>query len=278
MKLIKLILLLLSLLVLESCKEDSITNHIKVPPSYIEILSISYGIIDLSLYITGYDSLTTGYNEVFFKVKKNSNQQSGGHVKLYPRMWMTPTYMHSTAVSERFNYDAAIGYYRGYVVFNMPTDPPNNVIWYGVFTYADEGNVNYTSDSIPMFVSYHREKQWRLFFDSTDQSEYTLSLVKPFNAVKGLNDIHLLLHKTTSLLLNFQEIRDAQMYLCVYELDSLNLSSGNVNPTAGNDGIYRGKINLPYSGSWKVCDTIIYQGRPITNRPPPMPEFNFDIP
>jgi hypothetical protein len=263
---------------LEGCGEDTITNHIKVPPSYKEILSISCGIIDLSLYITGYDSLTTGYNDVFFKVKKNSNLQSGGHVKLYPKMWMTPTYMHSTAVCERFNFDASIGYYKGYVVFNMPTDPPTNVIWYGVFTYVDQDSISYVSDSIPMFVSFHREKQWMIFLDTTDLSEYTVSLVKPFTPVKGLNDFHVLLHKTTGLLLNFEEIRDAQMYICVYELGTFNQSSGNINPIPGNDGIYRGKINLPYNGRWKVIDTIMYRGRPITNNPPPMPAFNLDIP
>jgi hypothetical protein len=278
MKVIKLIILSLHVFVFQSCGENTITNQIKVPPSYKEILSISYGIIDLSLYITGYDSLTTGYNDIFFKVKKNSSQQTSGYVKFYPKMWMTPTYMHSTAVSERFDYDAGIGYYKDYVVFNMPTDPPNNVIWYGVFTYVDESNVNYTSDSTPMFVSYHREKQWRFIFDTTDQSVYMLSLLKPFSVVKGLNDFHILLHKTDNQLLYHQEINNAQMKLCVYELDSSNQSSGNINPTAGNDGIYRGKINLPYSGSWKVSDTIVYQGKIITNSPPPMPEFNFEIP
>jgi len=67
------------------------------------------------------------------------------------------------------------------------------------------------------------------------------------------------------------------MSISVYNTDSLIQSTGNISPVIGNDGFYRGTINIPYPGNWKFCDTITYQGRVITNRPPPMPEFYFEV-
>jgi len=276
-KLITLIALL-SLLMLQSCREDAVSPKQTPGAEYKEIVSVNIpGDINIILYTTGYDSLTLGYNDIFMRVRKNSNEQNTGYVKLFPKMWMTPTYMHSTAVSERFNYDNTIGYYKGYGVFNMVTDPPA-VVWYGVFTYVDENGTSYIQpDSTPMYTSYHHEKQWRLFLDTTDQTLYMLSLVKPFYPAVGSNEISVLLHKTESQLVIHQEIHDAFMSVSVYNTDSLIQSTGNISPVIGNDGFYRGTINIPYPGNWKFCDTIIYQGRVITDRPPPMPEFYFEV-
>lgn len=245
---------------------------------YNEIVSVNIpGNINIKLYTTGNDSLTSGYNDIFMKVWKNSAVQNSGYVKLFPKMWMTPTYMHSTAVSDSFYYDNSIGYYKGYAVFNMVTDPPA-VVWYGVFTFIDGAGISYVQpDSTPMYTSYHPEKKWMLFLDTTDQSLYQLSLVKPFQPAVGLNDITVILHKTEGQLLTHQELHNAFMSISVYNTDNFNQSTGNTSPVIGNDGFYHGKINIPNSGHWKFCDTITYQGRVITNRPPPMPEFYFDV-
>jgi hypothetical protein len=258
-------------------------NNTVAPPQsfgvvYKEIVSVNIpGDINIKLYTTGYDSLTSGYNDIFMKVRKNSSLQNSGYVKLFPKMWMTPTYMHSTAVSDSFYYDNSIGYYKGYCVFNMVTDPPA-VVWYGVFTFVDGAGISYVQpDSTPMYTSFHPEKKWMLFLDTTDQSLYQLSLVKPFQPAVGLNDITVILHKTEGQLLTHQELHNAFMSISVYNTDNFNQSTGNISPVIGNDGFYSGKINIPYSGHWKFCDTIMYQGRVITNRPPPMPEFYFEV-
>jgi hypothetical protein len=244
-------------------------NNTVAPPQsfgvvYKEIVSVNIpGDINIKLYTTGYDSLTSGYNDIFMKVRKNSSLQNSGYVKLFPKMWMTPTYMHSTAVSDSFYYDNSIGYYKGYCVFNMVTDPPA-VVWYGVFTFVDGAGISYVQpDSTPMYTSFHPEKKWMLFLDTTDQV--------------GLNDITVILHKTEGQLLTHQELHNAFMSISVYNTDNFNQSTGNISPVIGNDGFYSGKINIPYSGHWKFCDTIMYQGRVITNRPPPMPEFYFEV-
>ncbi len=268
-----LIQICLTILVL-SCSNTVNNNSVSI--SYKEILSASSGDINIKLYTTGYDSLTTGYNDIFFKVKKGSSYQNNGTIKLFPKMWMTPTYMHSTPVSASFNYDNVSGYYKGFAIFNMPTSPPE-VIWYLNITYTDENNVNYEIDSVAAYTSLHMEKQWRIFYDMTDESSYFISLLGPFIPVKGMNQTSIMLHKTSPRLLDFTLLTEPTMVISVYEIDSVNHSSGNISPQAGSDGIYRGKINLPYSGQWNLCDTIFYNNHYITNNPPPMPEFNFTI-
>jgi hypothetical protein len=245
-------------------------------PVYTEILSVNMSNINVKLFITGYDSLTTGYNEIFFKVLKDSIGQNRGHVRFYPKMWMTPRLWHSTPVCSTFTYDNSIGYYRGYAVFNMPTSPPI-LVWSSFITYQDEFGINYVSDSTPTYTSYHPEKQYRVFSDSTEQIKYHVTLVRPFSALKGLNDFWVILHSSDDIEQFFQQLIEPQMFISVYELDSLNQSTGNVSPVIGSDGIYKGKINLPYSGSWRVCDSIFYHGHFITNNPPPMPQFNFEV-
>jgi hypothetical protein len=87
-----------------------------------------------------------------------------------------------------------------------------------------------------------------------------------------------MLHKTEGHLLTHQELSDAVMSISVYDINTLNQSTGNISPVPGGNGYYHGKINIPYSGEWKVCDTIWVQGRLITNNPPPMPQLYYNVP
>gem|GEM_PF-2972431 len=265
-----------ALIFMISCSDSIVVNN-PSPVSYNEIVSVDIGEVNIKLFITGNDSLTLGYNDIFMKVKKGNAVQTKGYVKFFPKMWMTPTFLHSTAVSEKFLYDAGTGYYKGYAIFNMVTGPPD-VIWYGVFTYVDENSNSFISDSVPMYTKYDSTKQWRLIYDQSEQCNYTISLVKPFKVVPGMNDIQLLLHKTDFQLLNFEQIDNAVMSISVYKLDSTYIqSTGNVNPVSSPDGVYRGKFNLPHKGGWQLCDSIYYDNKWITNNPPPMPQFFFEI-
>jgi hypothetical protein len=257
------------------CKEDQINNFTN-QVSYTELYSVQSGTMKISLYVSGQDSLTTGYNKVYFKVWDGSNELNTGYIKFFPKMWMTPTYAHSTPVSDSFKYEYSINYFKGYAIFNMPTSPPD-VIWWGFITYKRAQNDSIVFDSTAMYTSYHREKQWRFFYDSTSQYTYMLTLLEPWSPKTGLNNFHVMLHETDAQLYYHKQINNAEMFLRVYELTHDSVSSGNVSPSGNSDGIYRGKINLPYSSEWKITDTIKYNGRYITNNPPPIPEFYFDL-
>jgi len=256
---------------------DTINNNSFSPPVYNEILTVnlpdSYLI---KLYTAGYDSLTFAYNEVYFRVWQNSTEQTGGYIKVFPKMRMTVHITHSTPVSDSFSYNNLTGYYSGYIIFNMPTTPPN-LVWKTKFTFIDNNGTGHETDSVPIYISYHPEKQLKVFYDIYDTTNYTLTLVKPFNTSSGLNDLVLLLHKTNDYQLEFDQIKDAFMHISVYKQDSLFQTTGNIEPVIDNDGYYKGKINLPHKGLWMVGDTIIYNGRVITNNPPPLPKFNFEV-
>ena len=258
------------------CKE-SINNISNPLPVYNELLTIDLpDDFSAKLYVKDSDSLTYAYNEVFFKVWQNTTVLNTGYLKVYPEMRMTPHIIHSTPVSDSFAYNSTSGYYGGFIIFNMPTTPPN-LVWKTTFSFIDNNNTSHETDSIPLYLSYHPEKQLKYFYDLSDTTYYTLTLVKPFNPLAGLNGLELLLHKSNVYQLEFEQIRDAQMYIGVYKQDSLYSTGGNTDPIIGSDGIYRGIINVPYTGSWVVADTILYNGRIITNNPPPIPEFIINI-
>jgi hypothetical protein len=128
-----------------------------------------------------------------------------------------------------------------------------------------------------MYASLHPEKQLKYFYDLSDTTYYTLTLVKPFTPTAGINDIEFLLHKSSVYQLEFEQLTDASMYLNIYKQDSLYSTTGNSDPVIGSDGFYKGRINVPHSGTWIVADTIFYNGRYVTNNPPPLPEFSIDI-
>jgi len=189
---------------------------------------------------------------------------------------MTAHLTHSTPVSDSFAYNILTGYYSGYIVFNMPTTPPD-LVWKTRFTFIDNNGTGHERDSVPIYTSYHPERQLKIFYDIYDTTNYTLTLVKPFEPLAGLNDIVLLLHKSNEYQLEFDQIRDAAMMINVYKQDSLYSTTGNIDPVINGDGYYKGKINVPHSGVWVTGDTIYYNGRVITNNPPPLPEFIFEV-
>jgi hypothetical protein len=268
----KFILIAGFLLYLYGCSE-TINNNPGTPQVYNEIITVNLpDNYTVKLYSADTDSLTYAYNDVYFKIWQNTTEQNTGYLKVYPKMRMTPHIIHSTPVSDSFTYDSRSGYYRGYIIFNMPTTPPN-FVWKTKFTFTDINNTSHETDSVPLYTSYRPERQLRYFYDLSDTAYYTLTLVKPFQTAAGISDIAFLLHKSDVYELEFEQLRDALMYISVFKQDSLYSTSGNIDPVIGSDGIYRGRINVPHRGSWVVGDTIFYNGRIITNNPPPLPEF-----
>jgi hypothetical protein len=263
-------------LCLYGCSE-TINNSTASPPVYNEIITVSLpGDYVVKLYSADTDSLTYAYNEVYFKVWQNTAEQNTGYLKVYPTMRMTPHIVHSTPVSDSFAYDSRTGYYRGYMIFNMPTTPPN-FVWNTRFTFADINNTFHERDSVPLYTSYRPERQLRYFYDLSDTAYYTLTLVKPFQPLAGINDLAFLLHRSDVYEMEFEQLRNSFMHINVYKEDSLYSTSGNSDPVISSDGIYRGRINVPHKGRWITGDTIYYNGRIITNNPPPLPEFYIEI-
>ena len=281
MKSLKYLILFVITVLLVSCKDSPVgLNKITTPAeNYTVAGSVTTGRYKATVLFKDSDSLTTGYNVVYFKIQKDSVEQKNGYVKIFPKMWMSPTYTHSTPVSPTFEYDNSTGYYKGYIIFNMPTDTTHEwkVIWWGFITYYEQNNLAATFDSLDLYTAYRREREWIDIYDTTDQTSYYLTLIKPFSVVRGLNDFSVMLHKTDSRLNYFTQIFDAEMFIKTYLIDSNISSTGNISPVPDANGVYNGKINFPYAGRWNVVDSIKYQNRYITTYPSP-PEFYFSAP
>jgi hypothetical protein len=278
MKTAKIVFYIISAFIyIQGCKETgTITNPNTNPQVYKNIFTVTKDSLSVKVYIVDQDSLTTGYNQIFFKVYNLSNEIKNGTINYYPIMWMTPRVFHSTPMKESYNYNSNTGYFSGYVIFIMPTTPPN-IIWYSKITYIDEANNQHKFDSASTYVSYHKEKQWRIFLDTTDRKSWIISLLDTYYPIKGLNNYKIMVHKTDEELKTFIQIYNADIKIKVYDIATGNESTGNISPTANNAGYYSGKINLPYVAEWKACDTIWYEGKRVTDNPPPSPDFYYQI-
>src|SRR5204862_3362593 len=125
-----------------------------------------------------------------------------------------------------------------YAVFLMATY--SDLQWWSFFiTYKDANGISYAADSVKAFVGYHQEKQWKLFYDSTEHSNFYLTLLKPFSISKGMNDFEAILHKSDDYSHVFEQVNGPQLTIAVYK-DSVNQPNGNIQPVAGTDGIFRG--------------------------------------
>lgn len=256
---------------------DSVLNNTGTLVTYNEIRTINLpDNYTIKLYVTGYDSLTYAYNKVFFKVLLGSSALNAGYIKVYPQMRMTPHITHSTPVSDSFTYNASSGYFEGFMIFNMPTTPPD-LVWKCRFTYYEPSGTSHQADSIPIYISLRPEKQLKYFYDLADTMYYTLTMISPFAPLAGVNDLAVMLHSSDVYQQSFTQITDAQMYINVYKQDSLYQTNGNTRPVIGQGGVYYGRINTPHTGTWMVADTIYYNGRYITNNPPPLPEFSISV-
>ena len=98
----------------------------------------------IALYVQGLDSLAYAYNKVFMKVTLGSTAQSTGSIKVYPQMRMTSHITHSTPVSDSFMNNASSGYFEGFMIFNMPTTPPD-LVWKARFTYFDASGTSHAA-------------------------------------------------------------------------------------------------------------------------------------
>lgn len=259
-----------------SACSDNPTSPTNTTNEYKNIFSIDISDLNIKAFIKNADSLTTGYNDLFFKVNKNSVEQTSGNVKFEPIMWMSPELWHTTPVSSIFRYDNQLGYFKGYAVFLMATSA--EYVWLTKIAYQDSSRgLNYFKDSVQVYSSYHLEKAWKLFYDSTDNVNYFLTLVKPFSPNTGINAVQFILHQSDNLAQHFLQINNSIMLIDVFKTDTVWHTNGNVMPVADEEGYYNGAINLPYRGKWSVTDSIVYNSHVITHNPTATPQFDFTV-
>ena len=259
---IKYFLIIISILLFYSCKDNAVTNQQNVSTPYNKILEVSNDTVKYELYSASGSMLFSSYNELGIKVYLFGVEQTSGYVRYAPRMaHFIGFYAHGTPVKPLFYYDIQKGLFSGYASYIMVSD--SNSIWLGDYSY----NGNYRIRDSVFYVypnSTHKMAAWP---NIADEHVYYLSLITPFNPVLGMNEVRMVLSRTHNDTL-FTEVDSCQMYFRTFVSATGQTSSGNINPVWLGGGKYKGYVNLPFNAVWSVYDSIIYQGVMKTNSPP----------
>lgn len=271
MKNIKSVLLtvLFAFILINGCGSDSSVNTGgNGNGAYYKILTAESGESRFELWSSSGTSLGYGYNNIGIKVFQNNAEKTSGIVKYKTIMYHGiggPS--HSVPVKENFYYDAASGFFKGYVIFIMYD---STAFWTADYNYNNEFGI----DSSVFQISLNSSGQILAWDNTITQKIYFLTLISPLSPVLGMNDLNLMLHQTSDFYA-YEEVESAEMHVKPWIVSLNQGSANNENPVYLGEGLYKGKINFTVNGEWFVYDSVKYNGTVITNSPPP--KFRFDI-
>jgi hypothetical protein len=244
------------------------SNNPVTPPvtssSYNNIFTSESGNVKFELWSATSSTLTSGYNDIGFKVYVNNQKMTSGFVKFFPKMYHTfyGSPMHSTPVSPVYSYNSEKDLFLGYASYNMGSDSTSR--WYGWFNYNDVNKI----DSVQMNVVTSPYTQIKVFTDNSTETNVYMTLMAPMNPKQGLNDFQIIVHRTVNEI-NYWEADSLEMFIRTWMPLMGHSSSDNVNPVSYGGGVYKGKVNLNMSGQWYVYDSLRYNNQFITPTPPP---------
>ncbi|MCU0372253.1 MAG: FixH family protein [Ignavibacteria bacterium] len=270
MGLYRYILILFAGLLLYSCGDDSGTNSNEpVNTGYQKIYTVESGGRKIEAWSSGGNTFYYGYNSIGFRVYDGGAEKKTGFIKFYPKMYHEPgSPMHSSPVSENFNYNAEKGFFTGYASFTMLSDSVS--FWYGFHNYNNE----FSLDSVLFNVAQSDINQIRAWDNIYTGYSYVLTLINPGFPKVGLNAFECLFHKTNDDKV-YTEITNAEMFIKPWMPSHGHGSSSNENPEYTSGGFYSGKVNFTMAGIWEVYDSIKVQGDFVSPKPPP--KFIFDV-
>jgi len=268
--LILLITIIFSVIFFSGCSDNTVNNKEDLTTStdYIKVATAEGGNIKFEVWSATANVQRYGYNKVGFKVYENNQEKTSGFVKYLPKMYHWPgSPTHTTPVKTKYEYDASLHLFSGYIIYLMVTDSLS--FWYGFYNYNDQLRV----DSVLFNVEQYTSAQVKLFTDYQAGLGYFITLVKPYSPVQGANKFQCMLHRTSDYIY-FEQVDDAQMYIMPWMVTMGHGSTHNLHPQYIGDGIYEGTVNFTMSGEWDVYDTVYYQNRKITPNNPPKFVFN----
>lgn len=257
---------------LYSCKDSSTNTETPGNNSgYTKVFEASSGSTRFEIYKNGSDNLTSGYNDIGFKVYVGNQEQTTGYVKFKPKGFssLLPGGFQSCPASSKFERDVS-GLFTGYVNFTFVTG--SDYFWTGYFNYNDQS----FADSVVFTVNNSSQAQQLMFQgQAPDTTKYYITLVAPYIPKYGLNDYKCMLHSTFDYM-NFTQIDNAEISIRPWMPSMGHGSSNNVNPSYIGNGIYSGRTNLVMSGIWEVYNTIKINGNTVTSNPEP--KYIFECP
>ncbi|MEQ9582865.1 MAG: hypothetical protein RIM68_12015, partial [Arenibacter sp.] len=202
MKTIKLILVtFVAALGLSSCSSDGDdTPKIDVNPmaEFNLLTNIEANGHSLELYSEGKTGFTTGYNELFVRIKNNADDTYFANPEI---TWMPVMHMmsmnHSCPKSELAVSNDYNTVTKGYVIFQMPGNADE--YWDITFTYEVEGQEYSVTETIDV-TAPSDGKQTVSAFMGSDDVRYILAMVEPTDPEVAVNDIQAMLFKMESMM------------------------------------------------------------------------------
>lgn len=205
----------------------------------------------LELYSEGKNGFTTGYNEIFVRIKDNADESYFADPEI---TWMPVMHMMSMnhscpksdlSISAEHNTVA-----KGYIIFQMPGNADE--FWDITFTYTVEGQEYTLTETIDVTAPSDGNQKVTSFMGS-DDVRYVLAMVEPTEPQVAINDIQAMLFKMENMM-SFPRVENYTVALDPRMPGMGNHSSpNNVDLTYDSSAkSYNGKLSLTMTGYWKL--------------------------
>lgn len=264
------LLLFLSLISLTSCSSDDVeTQHIDDLADLQLITRVSNETHHIELYSpTGL--LQTGFNQVSLRIQDAASDEFSpdASISWLPIMHMT-NMQHAAPASKVGKVPGTTALYSGHLIFSMPENSKEK--WEVNLTYQMDGDT--FNAAIPVEVP-QSEDRTMVRFTGTDNENYLLALVQPFEPRVAVNDIQMVLYRMEPTM-DYLPV-DGFKILIDPRMPGMGNhgSPNNVDLVQGDDGFYSGSLSLTMTGLWRINLQVldasgqIIKGEPVTEDNP----------
>lgn len=193
-------------------------------------------------------TLQNGFNQISLRIKETAtdNYLTDANISWLPIMYMT-SMEHAAPASEVVKLPDAETVFTGHVVFTMPENPDEK--WEISINYQSQGAS--FSASIPVEVP-QMEDRTLVNFSSSDDQNYVLAMVQPFEPKVAINDFQMVLYRMESMM-EFERVDGFSILIDPRMPGMGNHSSpNNINLTQVEDGFYKGELSLTMTGLWRI--------------------------
>jgi len=227
-----------------SCKKDDDTTPEPTEPQYILLGNDQDQGYTLEIYAA--DSFFVGYNQIFIKIKDDSDALiDNAQILFFPEMDMG-TMQHGCPIEEPEMDANSDNYFEGALIFQMGT---MGMMGWTLEIEAVIGGTTYTFnyDIVVHNLDDARAKVVTL----NNGMKLISSWVYPMEGEIGLNDMDLTMHQMVGPY-DFQPITDFTVTMEPFMPSMGHGSPNNVNPIHVEGGHYEGIVNFTMTGHWEV--------------------------
>ncbi len=247
MKLFKNILCCMSLLavgLLASCSQDADP----LPVDELEGLKLITSVVKENRTVEFYSvtgKLTTGYNEIFFRVKNPDSSVVANNTRA---TWIsnmkTADSTLSCPASAVLSKAGTSSLFGGFIIF--PVAGSGEDQWELTISYNAGGSFSLTGE-IPVEAA---PKQVVASFEGKDAQKYIIAMVDPAKPEIGDNVMSALLYRMKPAS-DYEAVSGYKIKIEPWLTTAGRGSSNNTDLTP-QDGIYRGNVNLTTTGNWRI--------------------------